>query len=508
MSSQFPERRPVITRPLTVDFSEVRREHARFIVIEGANRGAKHIVRDGLVVGRGRNADVVVDAPDISREHLRFHLGLLPEVEDLGSRNGTFVNDFPVKGRVALAFGDRIRIGARTILLYTRHDPAEAEMLKRQRLELLGRMAAGIVHDVNNLLGALLATQDYLLGSPTDVTLGDEETRECMLEIKAAGEQAAHLMPKLLSFARGNTDGHRRIDVSSMCDEVAQIVRRTFDRRIAVETDIAPDLFIVGDRVELQQVLMNLCVNARDAMTGAGVLRIRVHSEGETVRICISDTGEGIDAHTKARIFEPFFTTKTNGRGSGLGLATAKEMVELHGGSISVSSAVGMGTAFTIVVPASTRAQSEGRTSPPEVEESPFAADVLLVDDDPLCRKAFARLLRRAGHRVTVAASGKEAVLQLKHKPAPDLVMLDVDMPGLSGEETLRQMRMHVPTLTVLAVTGSRDSERHAAMVGGGAVSVLTKPFTAETLSSTVSITLASAFIDLIDDEETATIHC
>lgn len=492
----------------TVGAVASRDERARVIVIEGAARGSKFVVENGMTLGRGRSASVHLDADDISRLHARIHVDGVYTIADLGSRNGTFLNDIPVEGATLLRFGDRIRIGAHTILLFTHYDPAEAELLKRHRLELLGRMSAGIVHDVNNLLGALLSTQEYLLETPPDTPLGDAETRECMLEIKAAGEQAAHLMPKLLSFARGHSEGHRRFDVSLVCEEVMQIVRRTFDRRIRVAANVEPNLTILGDRVELQQVLMNLCVNARDAMSDGGDLTINVHTvepaspnERRTVQIDVADTGDGMDEHTRERIFEPFFTTKSEGRGSGLGLATAKEMVTIHGGQMWVTSAKGEGSVFTIRLPLDATMGPEVHTLAPPCDDDPVAkADILLVDDDPFCRKAFARLLRRMGHQVTVAVDGPEALRVLKRVPhPPDVVLLDVDMPELSGEETLRMMRYLVPDLWVIAITGNRDAVRQQAMLDGGARQLLAKPFTQDTLSAAVAKALAA----LIADEPT-----
>ncbi len=478
---------------------------ARMIVIEGGRRGSKFLVEDGMTLGRGKAAACYLDAEDISRVHARIHVDGVTSIEDLGSRNGTFVNDVPVDGDQPLQFGDRVRLGAHTILLFTHYDPAETEMMKRRRLELLGRMAAGIAHDVNNLLGALLSTQEYLLNTPEDTTLADQETRECMREIKAAGEQAAYLMPKLLSFARGHSDGHRAFDVSAVCEEVMQLVRRTFDRRVVFETSFEPGIQVMGDRVEIQQVLMNLCVNARDAMSHGGELKVTATSLTDAaagaarsmVEIEVADTGEGMDEETCRRIFEPFFTTKSEGHGSGLGLATVKETIAVHGGDITVSSSKGHGTAFVIRLPIADTIRAAHRTVAPNIGDTVLPASILVVDDDPLCRKAFARMLTRLGHRVTVADSGATGLrLMEQTSDTPDLVLLDVDMPQMSGEETLEKMRRLAPAVRVIAITGSRDHQRHQAMLDGGALHIVAKPFTQEALCLAMSGALAVTVLD------------
>lgn len=466
---------------------------ARVIVIEGPARGSKFTVEDGMTFGRGRSATVFLDAADISREHARINLGARPAVEDLGSRNGTFVNGIPVAGPTPLRFGDRIRMGAGTILMFTHFDPAEEELRQRQRLGLLGRIAAGVAHDVNNLLGVILSTQEFLLQTPPDTPLGDPETRECLVEVRAAAERAAHLMPKLLGMSRGQSEGFGPFDISAECEEVCQVVRRTFDRRITVDTAITPGLTVVGDRVEIHHVIMNLCVNARDAMGDGGTLRLRVTEKDKRAVIEVEDTGDGMDEVTMAQAFEPFFTTKERGRGSGLGLATAREMVSLHGGEITVQSRMGDGTVFRIELPLKAGSNRiETMTVVPSIGGDSRRAHILLVDDDPMCRKAFRRLVEHAGHRVDVAEGGAEALRILRDAPlAPDLVLLDVDMPGMSGEETQRRMRMMARQLTIVAITGNRSPERQQAMLDGGAVALVPKPFTQEQLLVAIRSALA-----------------
>lgn len=477
---------------------DVRGGEARLVMLEGPARGRKFSVEDGMTFGRGRAASVFLDAADISREHARIRFDGHHLIEDLGSRNGTFINGVPIDGPTRLAFGDRVGIGAQTILLFTRVDPAEEELRQRQRLGLLGRITAGVAHDVNNLLGVIMSTQDFLLGTEPTTQLGDDETRECLLEVRAAAERAAQLMPKLLSFARGQSDGYGPFDLSAVCNEVAHVVQRTFDRRIVVETEITPDLTVAGDRVEIHQVIMNLCVNARDAMPEGGTLRLTASFESTKVRgqrvarIEVTDTGEGMTPEIQSRVFEPFFTTKARGKGSGLGLATAKEMLDMHGGCITVRSQKGSGTTFRVDLPLDSGGHRVATmTCAPTFAPGGAPGTILLVDDDPMCRKAFARILRRAGHHVTAVESGGEALERMAHGGRrPDLILLDVDMPLMSGEETQRRLREVDPTVRIVAITGNRSPERQQAMLDGGVLDLVPKPFTQSRLIAAVQAAL------------------
>ena len=250
---------------------------ARLVGLAGAEIHRRYTVERSVVLGRSSDATVVLDDSEVSRRHaeVRRSVGGGFVIEDFASRNGTWLNGTPVMGTAQLAFGDRIQLGSRVVLLFTHRDPAEEDELQRQRLEALGRLAGGIAHDFNNMVGAMMAGLDYVRSLPKDRTLADNEVVECMNDMLAAARRAADLTPKLLTFARGEAAEHARADVSQLCLEVVQLLRRTLDRSVRIESDIAPNLAVMGDRAELYQLLMNLCLNARDAMNEGAAARQR-----------------------------------------------------------------------------------------------------------------------------------------------------------------------------------------------------------------------------------------
>ena len=419
-------------------------------------------------------------------------------IEDLQSSNGTFVNGAPISTPTALYLGDKIRLGSNVVLLFTLHDPIEDQILQRQRLEALGRLGAGIAHDFNNMLGAVLSNIEYLQSQPLP-SLATTTTVECLADMHNAATRAAELSRRLLAFARGEKQADAFIDVSSVCEDVAQLVRRTFDQSIRVETNVAPDLHAVGDSMELHQVLMNLCLNARDAMLKGGLLGISARVlAGESpakpsVQIVVSDDGTGMDAKTKARAFEPFFTTKRDGAGFGLGLATVREIITALQGRITVESAAGRGTSFTIVLPQADASRvPRARVAKPPSHDSAAPDDdeglvILVVDDETMVRRAARRLLRQVGHTVHEANGCDEALrIYAQADTRPHLVILDVEMPDTNGEETLVMLLDLDPNARVLMVSGHRDKDRAAVLRGKGARGFLHKPWTTKELLDSV----------------------
>jgi len=279
-----------------------------------------------------------------------------------------------------------------------------------------------------------------------------------------------------------------------------------------LDQSIEPSLIVSGDQAELHQVLMNLCLNARDSMPGGGALRIRAelvdHAPGgrARVRIAIADTGTGMDAATRARIFEPFFTTKPEGAGFGLGLSTVREVINMHGGEVQVQSAPGKGTTFIIYLPASTghpqpvRITSGHRDLRPQ---SGTPARILLVDDEEVVRRSTARLLRQAGHEVLEAPGGKEATqICANAETFPDLVILDLDMPFLNGEQTQRVILSIDPSARILFMSGHEDFVRDNSSSVGKAAGYLRKPCSVALLLSTVNDVLRADRIEECDGQE------
>jgi two-component system cell cycle sensor histidine kinase/response regulator CckA len=281
------------------------------------------------------------------------------------------------------------------------------------------------------------------------------------------------------------------IDVSAVCGEVALLLRRTFDRTIDVQTDIAPRLRVAGESLELHQVLMNLCLNARDAMPVGGTLSISAKREegaesdakGEptgVVIVTVSDDGEGMEKATKSQIFEPFFTTK-KGTGFGLGLATVRDIVSLLGGEVTVESEPGAGAKFVITLPAANRRGQRRVTSSIKnkealVQHAPMT--ILLVDDEEMVRRSMMRVLTQAGHEVLEASGGNEAVsLYAASDRPPDLVLLDLDMPNTTGEETLKLLLELDANCKVIMVSGHGERGREMSLRETGALGFLHKPW-------------------------------
>ncbi len=483
---------------------------ARLIAVLGAQAGRKFKIGDTAVLGRSGDASVVLEDPEVSRNHARISKSQVGAylLEDLGSKNGTLVNGLPVKSHL-LSFGDKIQVGPNVTLLFAPFDPVEEQLLQRQRLEALGRVGAGVAHDLNNMLGAISASMDYLGKLPGGRMLSDEEVRECFDDIRLAAQQASDLTRGILKFARGRAQAHSPVDLSGLCSDVMRLIRHTFDRAIKVEPRIQPGLSVRGDQAELHQVLMNLCLNARDAMPSGGVLTISastVTKHGHVLpaqlnpaipylMLTVEDTGIGMDEGTRARIFEAFFTTKREGAGFGLGLATVKEVIAFHGGQIQIESNEGKGTRFLIFLPLhDTRNERNSITGAHEVPVSGRRGLILLVDDEVVVRRSFARLLRQAGHEVLEAPDGVQAIeLYRRRCPRPNLVILDLDMPVLTGEETQERLLNIDPAAHILFVSGHDEPGRDLMVHARGALGFLRKPCKARVLLGAVSSALGHA---------------
>jgi len=486
------------------------------IVMEGPQAGQKFKIDGDVVLGRAIDSGVVLEDPEVSRSHVRItrtHTGAYL-IEDMGSRNGTQVNGVPIQNQY-LVFGDKIQVGPRVLILFAPFDPIEDQLLQRQRLEALGRVGAGVAHDLNNMLGAISASIDFLGRLPAERPVGSGEVKDSIADIRTALVQASELARGILKFARGRSRGHALVDLSVVCQEVIRLAHHTFDRAILLEQEVAPDLIVSGDQAELHQVIMNLCLNARDAMPSGGTLRVRAGlvagAAGERAQVCIAieDTGTGMDPVTRARIFEPFFTTKPEGAGFGLGLSTVREVVNMHGGQVQVDSVQGRGTSFFIYLPA-----SSGQPQPVRITsghrdlrpQSGNCARILLVDDEGAGRRSTARLLRQAGHEVLEAPGGKEATqLYANSERYPDLVILDLDMPHLNGEQTQRVLLSIDPEARILFMSGHEDFVRESSSSIGSAAGYLRKPCSVALLLSTVSSVLDAQPANAYDGMEEKT---
>ena len=361
-----------------------------------------------------------------------------------------------------------------------------AEQTRRRRMEMLGQMAMGIAHDFNNLLTAILGHAELL--RTTLSSLPEEAQQQLRTLERAAGDGAA-LVRKIQQFIRHDRqERFEPVDAAALIDEVVTLTRpywynepRRQGITLHLDTDLRPVPLIQGAPTELREVLVNLILNAVQAMPAGGTLTLRTRPD--PVRGCIvevQDTGMGMTETIRARIFEPLFTTKGE-RGTGMGLAVSHGIVQEHGGVIEVESRPGRGSLFRLVFPPAAPAR-EAAPAPDAPATKRRPARILVVDDEPMVRSVTARLLRLKGHTVEEADRGSEALIRLATDDAFDLLVTDLSMPGMSGRELAVLVRDRHPHLPILLVTGDTDAEAGTAEVDG----VVKKPFKLDTLEEAI----------------------
>jgi PAS domain S-box-containing protein len=386
----------------------------------------------------------------------------------------------------------------------TEKKQTEEKLLRAQRLENLGRLAAGIAHDLNNMLTPLTMSVDLLESS-----CRDPASRGVLATMETAVRRGADLVGQILTFTRGLGGGRRPLQVGPLMKEPARLFRQTFPRSITIDTVIAEGLWPVhADPTQLHQVLTNLCVNARDAMPSGGRLRITAANgrlDGEAARahdglppgpyvvLQVEDTGTGIPADILGRIFEPFYTTKEVGKGTGLGLATAQNIVRNHGGRIGVESTVGQGTRFTVYLPAADAPEAGPAEAAPR-ELPGGKGEWLLVADDEAALLHIAKLgLTAAGYQVLTAANGAEAVaLYAQRREDIAAVLTNLMMPVLDGPATIQALQRLNPAVRVIVFSGMMGGAEAAQALGQGVRAFLPKPYTLEVLLTTVRSVLDS----------------
>lgn len=477
---------------------------ARLVVLVGDRAGRRFTLSSETLIGRSTDASIHIDDSRVSRHHavVRPLEDGGYELEDLGSSNGTLVNGERVE-RCKLSFGDRLQFGAQ-VLLFTHHDPLADQILMRQRLEAIGRMGAGIAHDFNNLLSVVVASLDFIDALPSHRLPNDGEVLACLEDIRNASTRATELTGRLLVYSRQDRAEYSVVDISLLCHEVTKLVSRTSDQSIDIDTDIRPNLVVKGHAGELHQVLMNLCLNARDAMIEGGKLTVKAEPASQTqltevslnrrsphVVLKIQDTGEGMDEETRQHIFEPFYSTKKQGSGAGLGLATVYEIVNAHGGEVTVRSKQGEGTTFDVFLPALDRTTRSARLAATTVKGGlptvggarREGGGILLADDEALVRRSLGRLLIQAGYSVYMARDGEEAVDYVRQNHDQlNLIILDIDMPRLDGVGALEQIRHFSPDINVICISGHHDKATADRLTELKVISFLEKPCETERL--------------------------
>ena len=360
------------------------------------------------------------------------------------------------------------------------HEKLQAQLQQAQKLESLGILAGGVAHDMNNVLGAILAMATVHQQKAAE----ESALHRDMGTIIQACQRGGSLAKGLLGFARKNLSEECEVDLNTVVREGVSLLAQTTLQHVRLVTDLEPSPCCVkGDPASLSHALMNLCVNAVDAMPEAGTLLLRTRREGVKAVLEVADTGLGMPREVLEKALDPFFTTKPQGKGTGLGLPIVYGTVKAHHGRIDIQSEPGQGTTVRIELPA-----CEGSTLPahpaPETPPKPGqpALNLLLVDDDELIQMAIQGLLEILGHTVTTVSSGEEALARLEAGLRPDLIILDMNMPGLGGAGTLPEIRRLLPEVPVLLATGRSNQGAEDLVASQPGVTLLAKPFTLEEL--------------------------
>ncbi len=370
----------------------------------------------------------------------------------------------------------------------------ESQFLRAQRLEAIGTLASGIAHDLNNILAPILMSVGFLRKSNAD-----SETETFLNIIETSAERGAGIVKQVLTFARGVEGDRVRLEPKHLVDELAKIMVQTFPRAIDIQAELPSELWtIAGDATQLHQVLLNLCVNARDATPAGGRITVGAKNVdvdahlvamnpgaqlGPHVSFSVSDTGAGMSAETMQKIFDPFFTTKEVGKGTGLGLATVVGIVKSHAGFLTVKSYIGVGTTFTVFIPAA----RESETTSKGADTTPLARGdgkrVLLVDDEPAIREAVTYTLQDSGYEVFTAEDGTDA-LALYHQRGSqiDIVLTDISMGQMDGVTLTRALKKLNPAVRVIVSSGHFQKENVAILEALGVRNFLDKPYTADKL--------------------------
>jgi two-component system, cell cycle sensor histidine kinase and response regulator CckA len=469
--------------------------------VVGANRAFTHIQRTEIEDVLGKTIDHFIHSDDRSVARARHAALMQGQVFSAGRQY-----------RATRSDGSEAWIEARAKLIHWGGRPAlqvivrditqqlrlEEELRKAHRLEAVGQLAGGIAHDFNNLMTGILCHAGLLkagAGPGTDV-------HETATVIEGAARRAADLTGQLLGFARRGKHQDIPVDVGATLRMVVQLLSGTLGPRVQVRTEWpAETLWVRGDPAQLEQAILNLAVNARDAIVGDGEIRFAAAPAGPVgeagagrpdarpgayVTVTVSDSGCGMTPEIQARIFEPFFTTKPPGKGLGMGLAMVYGIVQNHGGWIEVKSAVGRGSSLTLYLPAAPAPPAESGAG--EAAASVFAAArILLVDDEEVVRSAVTRMLTNMGHKVAAVGSGQEAIEYYRVFGRQwDLVIIDMVMPAINGAECLRALQKLNPQVRAILCTGACPGKDLKDLLEGGDVGFLRKPYRMEQLAAAI----------------------
>ncbi|MEA2763146.1 MAG: two-component system, cell cycle sensor histidine kinase and response regulator CckA [Gemmatimonadaceae bacterium] len=484
-----------------------------------ANAGAQKIVGKGIVptANVGELAEVYqaylagTDQlyPVARMPLVRALTGEAATVDDMEIHQGRQVISLIVKGAPILDHEGKIVAAVVAFIDTTERRLLEAQVGQTSKMQAVGQLAGGVAHDFNNLLTVIMS-----YGAMLVERLEPGEDREDVQEITAAADRAAGLTRQLLAFSRQQVMQPRVMDLNDVVGGLEKMLRRLIGEDIELQITLDPSIEAINaDPGQLEQVLMNLVVNARDAMPGGGRLTIGTSNsqlsaessmgtlqapDGDYVMLAVSDSGCGMTRAVQQRIFDPFFTTKELSRGTGLGLATVYGIVKQSGGEIYVYSELGRGTTFKIYFPRFTLDPAERPEDAHSTELRPGSESILLVEDDANLRALVARVLKDRGYTVHVAASGIEAlVIASDPHTLLDAVITDVVMPGMNGREVVEKLRESRPTIGSLLMSGYTDDEVLRRGVLQGETAFLQKPFTPDQLARKIRAVLDRATVDI-----------
>ena len=373
------------------------------------------------------------------------------------------------------------------------------QFLRAQRMESIGTLAGGVAHDLNNILTPILMAVQMLQLKVTD------ESSQRMLEVlRISAERGGELVKQILSFARGVAGERIEIQPKHLLQEVVKILQETLPKSIRVQVQFDPDLPLVsGDATQLQQVLINLCINARDAMPNGGTLSIEAKrvviddtyaemlpdaTSGHFLQILVTDTGTGIAPEHLNRIFDPFFTTKEVGKGTGLGLATVLSIIKSHEGFVNVYSELGHGTKFSFFLPALSAETSITAVKPLPQLPPGKGELILVVDDEAAIRQIAQTILENFNYRVMTANDGAEAIARFaQHQEEIKVVLTDMVMPVMDGTLLIRAIRTISPQAKIIASSGFAESNKLEEAAADGVNHFIAKPYSTQVLLETLA---------------------
>jgi two-component system cell cycle sensor histidine kinase/response regulator CckA len=473
------------------------------------NAAAERMFRCPAVEALGESLDRFIPGRfrEAHREHIRFFGETKVTQRAMGKMGALFGlrsdgEEFPIEASISQIEDGGHKLFTAIIRDVSEKKRLESQFLRAQRMESIGTLAGGIAHDLNNVLSPILTAVELL-----QMRLTDESSQRLLNILHTNAVRGGEMIKQVLSFARGVEGEYIPLQPAHLIKEIMKILADTVPKNIEITFSVDPELCSVsGDATQLHQVLMNLCVNARDAMPQGGKLRIEAENveidehyarmnvgakPGKSVSVGVIDTGVGIPDQNLTKIFDPFFTTKELGQGTGLGLSTVAGIVRSHGGFISVYSEMGRGARFRVYLPAIESAHAA--PAKPSQRDLPVGNGelVLVIDDENAIREVARETLSAFGYRVVVAGDGAEAMaIFAAHRDEVKVVITDMMMPYMDGPATIRALRRLDPKVKIIATSGLKAEDKISGVAQLSVKTFLPKPYTAEKLLNTVASVL------------------